>query len=304
MKNGSLYPHNSNQKVNHVGRIYHSNKYGDFRVIRELIGIGYKSRVFDIEFLNTGYRCIATRQHILDGRIKDRSVPLIYGVGCEGFTYYIEEPDMSNYYRIWSDMIRRCYCTTCKDYKTYGAVGVTVSPDWLVFANFYKDVKKLPGYENKKREPSMYKLDKDYLQQHIPMCNRIYSKDTCMWISSYENAMLSCKDNSYTGYFCVHPDFKNGYFYTKIYGIRYAKYRTAEEAACLFNYIYPLICIKPYCTLPMINNVYMIPFEELLAGNLLMDKTVLTNFYYNNYNVLSSTTIGEIPSRIQAYSKQ
>lgn len=294
MRNGSLYPYinNGNQKVDYVGRVYHSNGYGDFRVIRELIGIGYKSRVFDIEFLDTGYRSIATRQRILDGIVKDRSIPSVYGIGCEGFTYYIEEPDMRMYYKIWHDMLKRCYCCTSsnKDYKTYGAIGVTVSPDWLVFANFYKDIKKLPGYENKKREPSMYKLDKDYLQQHIPMCNRVYSKDTCMWISSYENAMLSCKDNSYTGYFCVHPDFKNGYYYTKIYGICYAKYRTVEEAASLFNYIYPLVCIKPYCSLPMINNIPMIPFEELLNRNLLMDKTVLINLYYNNYDTLSSTT--------------
>ena len=38
-------------------------------------------------------------------------------------------------------------------------------------------------------------LDKDLLQQNIPKSQRIYSKDTCCFISMYENLQLMAMDN-------------------------------------------------------------------------------------------------------------
>lgn len=49
-------------------------------------------------------------------------------------------------YGIWRDIKKRCYCETCKDYKNYGARGITLYPEWLTnFKSFY-DWAMLHGY--------------------------------------------------------------------------------------------------------------------------------------------------------------
>lgn len=49
-------------------------------------------------------------------------------------------------YYTWSGMIGRCYCVTGKDYKRYGARGVTVCSRWLEsFETFYKDMGPKPS---------------------------------------------------------------------------------------------------------------------------------------------------------------
>ena len=40
----------------------------------------------------------------------------------------------------------------------------------------------------------------------------------------------------------------------------------------MFNYVYPLVCIKEYSTVPMINEVPMIEFNELQKNNLLIKR--------------------------------
>ncbi|SRR6266498_687224 len=47
-------------------------------------------------------------------------------------------------YRIWSQMIQRCNNPNNKRYKNYGARGINVCPEWLVFKNFLKDMGKRP----------------------------------------------------------------------------------------------------------------------------------------------------------------
>lgn len=42
-------------------------------------------------------------------------------------------------YKVWSDMIRRCYDQKCKNYKFYGAKGVSVCDEWRCnITNFYE----------------------------------------------------------------------------------------------------------------------------------------------------------------------
>ena len=136
----------------------------------------------------------------------------------------------------------------------------------------------------------MYHLDKDYLQLNIPKSQRIYSKQTCIWISIYENALLKGKDNGSTNYFGV--VFDSGYYYTIINKTYYGRFKTPELAACMFNYIYPIVRIKEFTSLPMINEVLMIPFEELEKQNLLIKRNNLDELLSNN-NIISSTTIRE-----------
>lgn len=278
---------------NYIGEIYDSNNFGRFRIIRELEPLGYaRDRWFEIEFLNTGYRMPASLSAILTGRVKDKMVPTIANTGYVGDTIgAVTYSYNTTFYKAWNDMINRCYNINDKDYYLYGALGITVDERWHNFANFKHDAKLLPGYDNKLKYPEIYQLDKDYLQFHIPKNQRVYSKDTCIWISKYDNILLMNRDNpNSSGYYGVF--YKDHSWCTYINGVIYGRFTIPEAAANLFNYIYPYIPKSEFNNIQILNDVSYIPFEELSK-------------YTKNKNIIvGSTTIGEIPSRIQAYSKQ
>lgn len=278
---------NYTQKADYTGRVYDSVEHGKYTVLRELLPMDLKSRMFEVEFHNTSYHAIVSQGKMISGEIKDKYVPSVYGIGYIGDEYYISgAPDKRAMYKIWNDMIQRCYSPTADDWHTYGGRGVRVREDWHNFTQFYLDVKKIPGYENKVREPKMYNLDKDYLQQNVPSGNRIYSKDTCAWVSQKENSLLRGRDNNNTGYFGTLNEYNSYKYKMVLFGIQYARFDTPEEAACLFNYVYPIMKDKKYCTFPMVNNVRMYTFEELMLRNKMADTTVLDRFYEINKDCL------------------
>lgn len=283
MKNDNLY----------IGGIYDSASFGKFRIIRELEVLGIrKERWFEIEFLNTGYKMAASYIALRHGRVKDRYAPTIANVGYVGdlighvtYNYNII------FYKPWNDMMNRCYNATDRDYPLYGAIGIKVDEKWHDFSKFKEDAKLLPGYYNKLKYPNEYQLDKDYLQFNVPKNKRIYSRNTCIWISKYDNIMIMNRDNpSSCGYYGV--IYKDHSYCTIINGIIYGRFTIPEAAANLYNYIYPYIPKSEFNNIQILNNVPYIPYEELSK-------------YTRNKNIIvGSTTIGEIPSRIQAYSKQ
>ena len=46
----------------------------------------------------------------------------------------------SRVYRSYHHMKERCLSPNCKEYKHYGARGITVCDDWMKFENFYRDM--------------------------------------------------------------------------------------------------------------------------------------------------------------------
>ena len=93
-------------------------------------------------------------------------------------------------YRVWDDMINRCYNKNDKDFCYYGNIGIKVSNEWLNFSNFISDVKKIRNYYNKLLFPSKYTFDKDLLQINIPKSKRIYSFKTCIWLEKEINVKI------------------------------------------------------------------------------------------------------------------
>lgn len=51
----------------------------------------------------------------------------------------------SSGYDAWSSMIQRCLNSKNKDYRWYGARGITVCSRWLDFENFYQDMGPRPS---------------------------------------------------------------------------------------------------------------------------------------------------------------
>lgn len=169
------------------GEIYNSTNCGDYIPLEYTVNnYGYKA--VRIKFVLTGYETIVKPVYVISGEITDPYFPRICGVGWCG---EISTLDKKREYGIWTKMLSRCYNPNVDSYKYYGAVGVRVCERWHSFVNFYEDLKSLPNYDKWVLNQVPYHLDKDYLQQNVPLCQRIYSPQTCCFLPSVENIALS-----------------------------------------------------------------------------------------------------------------
>jgi len=112
-----------------------------------------------------------------------------FGFGNKGNMKGVKKHQL---FQTWSAMISRCYNYNDPSFIKYGGRGVYVSDDWLFFDIFKEDVKTLLNYELKENNPNEYQLDKDFLG------GKYYSKETCVWLNSKENASLHTKNIIYT----------------------------------------------------------------------------------------------------------
>jgi hypothetical protein len=249
------------------GKIFDSNNFGKFKIIGPALriptpeeGKNKKEKYYYIEFLDTGFKTFVSHSSILSGRVKDKMVPNIAGVGYIGNVDKISADGVFQFYRSWNDMMNRCYNPNDRDYNYYGAIGVTVDPRWWSFENFFFDCMSIPGYNDKLRDPLHYALDKDYLQINIPKERRVYSKDTCIFISTSENSMVmnDGRKNTYRGVL-----YKDNSYCTRIDDIIYGRFDCPEAAAALFNRIYPTKR-KGY-EITILNDVPYMTDEELIS---------------------------------------
>ena len=171
-------------------KVYSTKTHGNYKIIENL---GYKnndSRLWvKIKFLATEHKK-DIRYDYIGHDIIDPYYPSVLGIAHIGEGVGAKNKYKADYDR-WTNMIRRVYCPDDKDYCNYGAKGVRVDKRWLSFANYYNDIKKLPGYRFKQMYPNDFQLDKDYLQQNIPPSQRVYSKNTCCWVHKSINSKLA-----------------------------------------------------------------------------------------------------------------
>ena len=180
-------------------KIYESNFSGNFKIIEELeprrSGTVLKRRV-RIKFIETGTERDVDLLVALSKNVNDPYHKSICDVACLG-EYKNNPLHCKKIYDIWYHIIERCYDKQCKSYINYGAIGVSVDPNWLCYENFLNDLPYINGFNNyiNNDGSTSYHLDKDLLQQNIPKSQRIYSKNICCFISNYENTKTMIKDN-------------------------------------------------------------------------------------------------------------
>ena len=172
-----IEPDFTNNKHELIGKIFSSNNYGDFKVIKESSD---DRKTFTIQFEKSGYiKDNVMKGEITSGEVKDVYYPSVFGIACEGIVDKNDE-DYKLLKGVWNNLIQRCYVI---DSKWYYDDGRFVSDDWLVFANFMKDAKSIPNWHLKKVFPSEYSLDKDLYNSNY------YSKETCRWNTAMEQTM-------------------------------------------------------------------------------------------------------------------
>lgn len=163
-----------------AGNEYISNQGQRFLVTEKVEG----KRRYKVRFYDTGYETEATYTNIWKGAVRDRFHKNICGVACLGNAIAAHH---QREYDLWHGMIQRCYYPNNISYIRYGAKGVSVSERWLCFENFLEDIPKIEGFNKERFYLGELNLDKDVKQSDKDMKNRIYSLETCMFLTVKAN---------------------------------------------------------------------------------------------------------------------
>lgn len=157
----------------YVGRILENQKGQKYKVIKRIEG-QYR---FIVEFLETGYRTNVHGSALYgkDRNIKDVLQPSVCGVGAVG---YAVPKNHGKEYRLWIEMLRRCYDPFYFKYVNYGATGDRMSKRWLRFDYFLEDLHNLDGYDIDLFEDSYIRLVKNHGKE--------FSASACSFVSSKE----------------------------------------------------------------------------------------------------------------------
>lgn len=153
-----------------VGDVFSSPLFGDFLVLKYE---GSKSIL--VRFSDTGYETETTLSQVISGSVKDRLSKTVCGVGFIGDGDYKPSWMGRKPYLVWRCMLHRCYVRTASN-KAY--LDCEVDSYWHNFQNFAKWFD-----DNWPKDGKMYELDKDIKVKG----NRIYSPDTCMFVTRQEN---------------------------------------------------------------------------------------------------------------------
>ena len=185
-----------------IGDIYKSNSYGDFKIV-ELDHIDkHYEKWYLIEFIETGFSYVTKAQSIKRGSVKDYMLPTVYGVGYLGERNLINNKH-KKFIGLWRGMLGRCYSESNASYEQYGGIGVTVDEGWHNYKKFAEDIPLLEGYDEELYEKGFLELDKDIKQAGVD--KKVYSRDTCVFITSSENSSFE-NDRMRKGVIGYRPD--------------------------------------------------------------------------------------------------
>ena len=164
-----------------VGKVCKSKSSGDFKILK----YNDKKNV-EIQFLKTGFETTVELGSIRNGKVKDRYLPSVYGVGVIGDKYPSKVYGvLTKEYKLWTSMLVRCYSDNSKKRRpTYE--GCEVSDNFKSYEYFYEWCNKQVGFG-----VEGFELDKDLLVKG----NKLYSEDSCVFIPVEINSLLVKREN-------------------------------------------------------------------------------------------------------------
>lgn len=169
---------------NIIGKIFQSKNYGKFKVLEKTS----RRKYYKCIFINTDYVGEFRKDAIVSGEIKDKLYPSVYNIGCMG---YATEKNNNKEYRLWGDMLKRCYNNKSEYYSCYGGRGVKVCDRWHRFDYFLEDIQLMPNWSKEKFYNEEISLDKDIKGK------KTYSKEGCIWISRNQNFRYQPSQQNY-----------------------------------------------------------------------------------------------------------
>ena len=194
-------------------------------------------------------------QNFKNGYVKNPFDKNVLGIGCIGNTTTRENNKEKKSYRMWLEMMTRCYGNRKVTTNSYN--DVIICDEWHIFENFENWF--LENYYNINEERMT--VDKDILIKG----NRIYSPTNCLIVTQYINSLFasvnfnkircgtcfiknynmykaSCKridsKNSFIGYYENIEDAHNAYIITKREVIRQIADKYKQEYKQFPNKVY------------------------------------------------------------------
>ena len=259
--------------------IVYTTKRGERYNIIENLGkqkqdYGKNITMVRIRFIDTGYEKDVMYTNAVHGKVSDPYFKDVLGIACKG--ELDTEFDQTIYNR-WYGMLSRCYNKKDVNYNRYGAKGVTVCPEWLIFANFLRDFKNLPGYEQyasaSMAERGSFHLDKDYLQLGVPTNQKVYSPSTCVIMHANKNFNLALNRVS------VNSNFIKSYTGVKYIGEVYqAVYNDGNTETIIGYYVTDIAAANAYRYFCLDHNI---PYDNELISSDILDRTVLPYYITN-----------------------
>jgi hypothetical protein len=243
-------------------------------VLETYKGISRKSPTALIKFLHTGYERIVNVDKAISGEVADLSTSFKIPINTSLLSEYDKMRKLDRIAKeIWRSMIRRCYNSNSYNFSSYGNLGVSVCDRWLSRDNFLDDIKYLPQYEKWCVFPTIYQLDKDYLQLNVPKNERIYSPTTCMFLHCNDNKNIRCiefKNNNDTlsNYYGITVEGNGKYGVQMTVNnkpIYFGTFNNEIVAAGVYNYWERYF--HNYDLVPLLNNVPDISPEEFIKYN-------------------------------------
>ena len=194
-----------------IGEIF-ENKRGEKFIIIDFIN---KTSVV-VSSISYNYVKVVTSKDISKGNVKTPFSKTVCDIGYIGLTKQGKRPQISvegkatREYKLWQNMIDRCYSGKFDSYKY-----VTVCERWLCFANFLEDLPLIDGYTYWLNETeTRVSLDKDIKQPNTK--NKIYSLETCVFISASENTKESTVRTRQCGLYAINKETKEITFFESV----------------------------------------------------------------------------------------
>lgn len=128
--------------------------------------------------------------NFITGNVYNPYLPNVFGIGITGNKYPIKiNGKHVKEYATWSSMLQRCYDIEFKK-KCPAYDGCKVSPEWLLYENFYEWLHSQPNFD-KWLNGERWCLDKDIISKG----NKIYSSDTCCLVPNNVNVLFTNRRN-------------------------------------------------------------------------------------------------------------
>lgn len=164
-----------------VGDIIESNNFGPYEIV-EIDRTNPKTPKVKVKFLNSGNVVQSTAAKAYYGTVQDWTQPSVLG---RGIIFPGASVDFEREYYLWLGMMCRCYNENAGESNVRIYKDVEVDERWWTLVNFIEDLPSLPGYQ-RWRDGQEVHLDKDMLSGN----NKIYSKETCQFISASKNVKM------------------------------------------------------------------------------------------------------------------
>ena len=163
-----------------VGKVFKTNNYGDLVIIQYNGCYNVK-----VKFIDTGYETTTEFSSIKKGKVRDRLLPSVFGVGVIGDESVWENGYLLKEYTLWHGMLGRCY-----DEKSHVRSPTyqdcSVSSNFTRFSYFKDWCHNQVGFNCLDDVGKPFQLDKDILVKG----NKLYGEDTCCFVPQVINALL------------------------------------------------------------------------------------------------------------------